>query len=179
MTPPLPYFRTPERIAALQAAARHWLGTPFRVGSAAPGPRGGVDCARLAEVLEAESGATPQRFTFPFSAPHRTALDQEHPYVAWLENRVDDPQSAALALIFRRVPEGVPVCGGDLLLFSAGRHFHVCVALDDRRFANCLQGVGVFFSDLTDPTYAGRLVAVYRPHEVPADEGFSGKEASP
>jgi hypothetical protein len=40
MTPT--YYDTPEKIAALLAAAAAWLGTPFRENSAVPGPRGGV-----------------------------------------------------------------------------------------------------------------------------------------
>lgn len=166
-TEPLPYFRFDLRVSALQAQAARWLGTPFRVGSAAPGPGGGVDCVRLAEALLAESGATP-RFRFPHSTVHRTSLDQESPFAAWLEGRVDDPQSAVLAGIFRRV--AAPARAGDLLLISAGRYFHLVVAVSDTEFANCLQGVGVFLSRLDDPTYADRIEAIYRPFEAAPGE---------
>jgi hypothetical protein len=53
----LPFFRTPERIASLESAARSWLGTPFAAGGgAAKGPRGGATCHELCLQTIADAG---------------------------------------------------------------------------------------------------------------------------
>lgn len=53
-----PFYSTPERIAALDAQVRLWMGTPFRAGSAVAGPLGGVDCVGLQAAIHTATGAT-------------------------------------------------------------------------------------------------------------------------
>ena len=52
-----PFYHSPERQAALLAAARAWIGTPFSENCAVRGPQGGVDCVHFLAAVHAEAGA--------------------------------------------------------------------------------------------------------------------------
>lgn len=51
----LPYYRTPERQAALIAEARSWKGTPFYENASVKGA--GVDCTRYVAAVHTACGA--------------------------------------------------------------------------------------------------------------------------
>jgi|GEM_PF-1075179 hypothetical protein len=51
-----PFFRTPERLAALEAAAQAWVGTPFAHNGCVRGPLGGACCHGLAWGVLADAG---------------------------------------------------------------------------------------------------------------------------
>jgi cell wall-associated NlpC family hydrolase len=70
-----PYFETPERIAALDAEARTWIGTPFFAHSCAKGRDGGVDCVHLVQDILTTCGAMERQVlpSFPMDwADHRS-----------------------------------------------------------------------------------------------------------
>ena len=146
-----PVFQSAERQAALLAEARSWLGTPFV-------PRGnlkgaGVDCVHLPAEIYRALGVLPG-YAFPDYQLDSGSHAAESLVTGWLDGRPDflplAPVEACLA--------------GDLLAFRIGKVVHhVGLLLQGSRFIHCLRHRGVLESDLRDPTYAKRLVRVYRP----------------
>jgi cell wall-associated NlpC family hydrolase len=149
MTPS--FYDTLEKQARLTETARRWLGTPFHPHACIPNV--GVDCVNLMAAIFTESGAL-DGWEFPAytmdGGDHRDASQ----VLDWLD---DHPR-------FQRLPTGEAVQPGDLLSFRLGRvPHHVGLLLAGNRFIHALRNYGVIESQLDDPTFGKRLVAVYRP----------------
>ncbi|HZV37012.1 MAG TPA: hypothetical protein VFB72_20720, partial [Verrucomicrobiae bacterium] len=72
-----PWFNTPERIAALQATAKAWDGTPFMPNACLRGH--GVSCQKLAAGIYVDAGFFPAGTTVPdgpmdWSRAHKQSL---------------------------------------------------------------------------------------------------------
>lgn len=162
----VPYFSTPERVAVLQVHVTGWLETPFRANSAAPGPRGGVDCVRLGEALLRGAGAIPG-VQFPrYRIDSGSHLDQS-PLLDFLRGE-------QLADCLEEIALGSPSLPGDLFVIRAGRTpYHLGIGTStEGDFCHVLVGREVTLATLKDATYGDRLRAVFRPvepqEEVPA-----------
>jgi cell wall-associated NlpC family hydrolase len=146
VTPP---FATPERQQALLRIARSWIGTPFHPHGRIRGV--GVDCVHLLAEIYREAGHLPD-YTFPDYAMGSGEHLKASQVQAWLDT---SPRFAHV--------EGNPQAG-DVACFRLGRvAHHVGLVTDRETFIHALRTAGVIESMLEDPTYAKRLVALYRP----------------
>lgn len=145
------WFRTPERVQALQAAAARWVGTPWVWGSAVC--QSGVDCVRLCAALYAETGALPEPMGWmPDWRSHSSRrIDAA---VMWLESGRDGAGS-----YFCRVPER-GLLAGDLLMFS-GAHLHFAVVLPGGEFIHAINPHGAILGHLGDVAFMSRLVGAW------------------
>lgn len=145
------WFNSPERIAALRAAAEIWVGTPFAPNAEEPGR--GVSCQKLVGALYRASG-----FPMPPVPDGPMSHDRFHLsslITAWV---------AGHAAFFEEVADRPPVFG-DLLGFRIKNEVH---------HSGIAFGDGLFFSvthhpaglrSLADPGWSGRLLKVWRPRE--------------
>ena len=148
-----PWFNTPERVSALQQEIVRWLGTPFVPNSAERGPRGGVSCQKLvAEIY------------FAIGFCHRLPIP-DVPMAHARANRDSLVEKfMALRPEFERMPAFAKVLPGDLLGFRIGKTIHhLGVAIEKSQFVHAVEGLGVVTSQLSDPTWFGRLAAIWRP----------------
>ena len=145
------FFDSPWKQARLVQVARRWLGTPFIPHACIPGA--GVDCVQLVGAIYWETGAIDDpRF------PDYTMDGGEHrissQVLEWLE----------ASTRFERLTPGAAVQTGDLACFRMGRvPHHVGLVLQPPLFIHAMRNYGVIESRLDDPTFAKRLMAVYRP----------------
>jgi len=147
------WFDLPGRTEALHQAARQWLGTPWAANSAAPGPGGGVSCHRLPHAVLIEIGALPEGFKVPVGNPNATRHSTESFIAPWLENRPE----------FQAVSVSGAVRTGDLLGFRIYRCLdHLGLAFDPIHFVHVLRHQRTTVGCLTDPTWASRLLGVWR-----------------
>lgn len=160
----IPYYSTPERIARLNDQVRLWLGTPFRAGSAVPGPNGGVDCVGLTAAVHVGAGACPpqalQRVPLDWHLHHETSAVMDffrQPQVARRLQRVESYEG------YRH---------GDVMAVRVGLcEHHVGTWLDDALGAHLLHvivGGTVQRWSIGAPGLAGRISAVWR---IMEDEG--------
>jgi cell wall-associated NlpC family hydrolase len=152
------WFNTPERIAALEAAAKSWVGTPFVANSRVKGPRGGVSCQMLAEQLCIESGLTvPLAPAAPmrWSETHRDSL---------IEQFLDEQTNIFQSLSTDSCPL-TSIAPGDIVGFRIGGCcHHMGVALERGRFIHAMRGIGTQIYNLNDPTYGKRISKIWRAH---------------
>lgn len=159
----VPYFADPTHAAALAVHAAGWERTPFRARSAVPGPRGGVDCVRLAEALLRGAGAVPAVDWPDYRIDSGSHLERS-PLLEFLRGRAG-PSSAALAKVLRPVRPDRALLAGDVLVLRYGRvPYHLGVALGgpDGHFVHVVTGREVEIADRRDATFARRLQAVFR-----------------
>jgi len=145
------FFNTSWDQARLIQVARRWLGTPFVPHACIPGA--GVDCVQLVAAIYWETGAVDGR-----QLPDYTMDGGEHrissQVLEWLETSTR----------FVRLAPGDPVQVGDIACFRMGRvPHHVGLILQPPIFIHAMRNYGVIESRLDDPTFAKRLMAVYRP----------------
>lgn len=150
--PPHAWFRTPERVAALEATAAAWLGTPYCQSGAIRGS--GASCHRLAGAVLADAG-------FPIPAvPERGVTlkrDYQTTMIEWLATC---GAFVPLALPFDR-PEV-----GDVLVADLGiGHIGLCLGGDGPQVMQVLRGQPVHVTTFADPRIRGRLRAAFRPIE--------------
>jgi len=158
------WFASPHRTEALRTAARQWLGTPWAANSAAPGSNGGVSCHRLPHALLIGTGALPPEFAVPTGDPNATRHATDSRIARWLENCPE----------FQAVPLPGAIGAGDLLGFRIHRCLdHLALALNPECFVHVLRHQRTTLGCLTDPTWASRLVGVWRLRGEAA-EGPSG-----
>lgn len=147
------------RLAALQEAAKQWIGTPFAAHSCVKGA--GVDCVNLAAALYIETRLL-ERFD-----PPAYSLDggQHNPLsqvTAWLENH-----SRFISVWHRHGPTDYSPMAGDALCFlNARSEHHVGVMLSGGYFVHAVNRRKVTFAKLADPIYKQSLSAVFRPVEA-------------
>ena len=155
-------MRTPTESAALEAAARSWLGTPFVPNSAVMGS--GVCCHRLVAEVLFEAGWLP-RFDVPAGAPmHGRAADNSE-MERWFDTSPlftdADPgrlcatdAAGALALL----QPGDVVCSRPARL-----PWHLALALERGRFLHVQYGGSVQIAPNLPPVWAARLARLWRP----------------
>ena len=154
-----PFYNTPARIAALQAAAASWLGTPFMGNANVKGA--GVSCQTLAANLYIESGFLPADFAI-VKAP----MDWSHAHTDSLIVKA----MAALPQLFAPIGPFVPANKfpfqpGDFLGFKIGGCVHHCAVLlkRDGQIIHSLRGHGTVYSTILDASYLTRLTHAWRP----------------
>lgn len=158
------WFNTPDRIAALEASAKSWVGTPFVANSRIKGLRGGVSCQMLAEQLYIEAG-----FPVPFAVPSAPMRWSETHRDSLIERFLDSQTQLFQALELSppssviRLPSSV--APGDIVGFRIGGCVHhIGVALEGGRFIHAMRGIGTQIYNLNDPTYAQRISKIWRPN---------------
>jgi cell wall-associated NlpC family hydrolase len=145
------FYDTPWKQARLVEVARRWLGTPFIPHACIP--KAGVDCAQLVAAIYWETNAIDAPWFPDYTmdgGDHRNSSQ----VLEWFEaNRR-----------FERLEPDTAVKSGDAVCFSMGRvPHHVGLILVPPLFIHAMRNYGVIESRLDDPTFAKRLVAVYRP----------------
>lgn len=138
-------MRTAAELAALDAAARSWAGTPFCENSAVKGA--GVCCHAAVLEVYFEAEWLP-RFHYPF-APIRSVT------LATITTQL------AISACFATAPEGI--APGDMLILNLGRTCHFMLALPDDRFFHAMEGVGAGIAPNLPPRWQRRLAGVWRP----------------
>lgn len=151
MTLPDQLVRTDADRQRLRAIILSWVGTPFHPHAGIKGV--GVDCVHLGAEIFREAGHV-DGYAFPtysLGAGHHRDASQ---LTDWLD----------ACPRFQRVPRESPLEVADVLCFRIGRcAHHLGVSVGGTRFVHALQRRKVLVSQLDDPTYGRRLVAVYRP----------------
>ena len=176
------WYDTPQKIAALEASARAWLGTPFRANSAVRGAGGGVSCHNLAAELYFETGYLP-RFAVPSGNVRNLALGlgpalmdrfprgvrERFQLIAGSEEREagsenSGPPISGSSLLAPRSFLLSSAAPGDLLVLREGRIVkHLGVMLSGGLFVHVLARSGVQLSALSDSTYCSNLEEIRRP----------------
>lgn len=150
--PPHAWFRTPERVAALEAAAAAWLGTPYCQSGAIRGS--GASCHRLAGRVLADAG-----FPLP-PVPERGAT---------LKRDYQSAMTEWLATCGAFVPLALPLDAlavGDVLVADLGvGHIGLCLGGVGPQVLQVLRGQPVHITTFADPRLQGRLRAAFRPIE--------------
>jgi hypothetical protein len=144
---------------ALEHTVVRWLGTPFVPNSAEPGPRGGVSCQKLVAEIYFEVGFI-GRLPIPDAAMSHARANRDSLVEEFMSTRPE----------FERLKHTM-VCqveAGDLLGFRIGQTLHhmgvaIRPASGPAQFVHAIEGLGVVKSLLSDPTWFGRLAAIWRP----------------
>jgi cell wall-associated NlpC family hydrolase len=167
----LPFFRTPERITALDAAARSWLGTPFAAGGgAAKGPRGGATCHELCLQTIADAGypVPPyrhhnQRPTFASHTAREWMLEAFRAFPGYMaEVWTRGPLAAP-------PPPMPPLMPGDILILQLNLAANHCALhLEKRRILHTLRATGAIITAIPGAV-PRNLRAVFRPVEEKAE----------
>ena len=171
IAPSTSWFNTPEKIAALRAAAERWCGTPFFANSEACGRDGGVDCIHLLHGIYAGLGVIPPQEIPPHAMDWGDHADRSLLLEA-LETWPD--LVARFGCVYRRSAAAAGVdpfftaAPGDLLVFNGGRvPHHGGLMLDRDEFVHALRPEGVHRLHLRAAVRGwkilGSLVAIYRP----------------
>lgn len=157
---PVPYYASPEARGRLAAESQRWLGTPFRAGSAVPGPLGGVDCVRLCAAIHAACGACD-----PLDIPAAPMQWHMHHEQSLLLDWFRGPDVRGRV---KRIEEGEPWLSGDLVAVQTGlAAHHLGTWLDDAQGRHLLHvpvGSSVQRWSLDDRLLKGRIAAVWRIH---------------
>lgn len=140
----------------LLAIAHSWLGTPFVPHACIR--RAGVDCVHLCAAIYIELGVIER-----FDPPRYTLDGGKHApaslVMAWLAAHPEFEKLDNSKLDTLRA--------GDLLSFAFARNqtWHVGIFLGgvNRSFLHAIHGSGVVESSLTEPFWAHKLTAVFRP----------------
>lgn len=167
------YFESPARVAALQAEAETWLGTPFRPHSKAKGRSGGVDCIHLCERIFVAIGLFAAGFTFPrlpmdYSMHQDNSIILEYLRGQGRAGQAIDPQSKLLASVFEEVGPDAEHMPGDLSSILIGKcSHHLCLGFDNRRLIHVFAKADVDFGEYQDATFKKRLETIFRARAVP------------
>lgn len=151
-----PWFATSERLAALEAEAQSWAGTPWWPNGRSKGPKGGVSCQMLAyEILLALGAIT------PFELPRASMRIGDQLKLTRLGSILAERPE------FHELDEGAETLPGDLISFRVtSGEWHLGLRLPDTeqtlRFIQSLPPFGVSFSNLADGTYNARLLRGWR-----------------
>lgn len=141
-----PYFCSPLRVAALDAAASAWLGTPYVVSGAVRDH--GASCHRLAGAILTDAG-------FPVTPPEKGAIRLRE-FTAAMREWLDNSDS------FKRV-EG-ELQPGDVLLCEYGIG-HIGLVVSNGLAVQVLRNAPTHLVSLADPNVRERILAAYRPTE--------------
>lgn len=144
------YFSTPERIAALSAEARSWLGTPFAAHAMVKG--GGADCVSLVAGIFLGIGALKSAELGNY------ALDDGARLTAWFDARPE----------FSRLGPGETKQAGDVLEMNYGAFRHAALMLSEAEFIHVLPQRRVIVSNRAESFYFKHILTFYRLMEVSA-----------
>lgn len=152
------FFDPPERQAALDQAARAWLGTPY---FACQGSRGhGVGCVELQHELWVEVGACPR-----LELPRYTADYGHHATQGQLLRFLLDHPALRDRLVF--VPPAGRLLPGDLLGCRSGRvDHHLAQVIQWGKVVHAVENHGVIIHDQADEKFAARVLYALRLLEV-------------
>lgn len=143
-----PFFRTPDRVSALQSVAKSWCGTPFYPHGTRKGE--GVSCQTLGAEIYRELGLSvpslPRLSLRTFRANRKSAI------AVFID----------IGCPFLKPAETIEP--GDLLLFEMPACEHMGVALTVSSFVHANLG-GVSISRM-DPAFSDALTRIWRPHEA-------------
>ncbi len=149
-----PFFSTPERIAAVDAAAAAWVGTPFAPNSSARGPHGGVCCHFLAAAVLCDAGF-PIDFSVP-TGPMRWGAVQSSSII---EPHMDGLVDRFFPVSWQEEPQP-----GDVLGFRINSCIHhLGVALTGRRMVHVLRNARTVILPIESPAFKTRLARIWRP----------------
>jgi cell wall-associated NlpC family hydrolase len=162
-----PWFHNhPERVAALEAAARSWLGTPFRAHTAIPGPHGGVDCVHYIQEVCVATGLI-QRQPLPDYTLDHARHSPHSLLLRWLM----DATAPGLLLIL--VPPPGRLIPGDLLAIRTGMlDHHLAIMLSDGQCAHAIEGSGPVLHPCGHPSFMARVLYVARIIESTTQEAL-------
>ncbi len=144
-----PWFNTPARIAALEAAAAAWIGTPYVQSGAVRGS--GASCHKLGAAVLIDAG-------YPLPPAPERGLTKLHRYTAamraWLE---EHPKHFAAVPLEALAP-------GDVLLCEIGiGHIGLYVGDPGARALQVLRNAATHYVSLNDPQARRFVLAAYRP----------------
>jgi len=143
------FFDDPQKQAKLRDELQSWMGTPFRHNAHVKGA--GVDCVRLVGEVMVSCGVEPS-YDFGYYSLDFSMHNERSILVDYIEKTgkfvMVEPCKAQL---------------GDIAVFKIGKcPHHAAIMLDDRMFVHALMHNKVTHGDITDSTWAKRLVAFYR-----------------
>ena len=149
---------SPTQIAALEAAAQSWVGTPFCEG--APVKGAGVSCHHLVAEVLFESGLLP-RVPVP-NGPSNWRGQDRSLIAEWIE------ASGICVCIAQAAPGSlapVSLLGaqpGDILGFRVGPLHHAAILLSGGRIVHSISGREVGIAPQIPAIWANRLSAIWR-----------------
>lgn len=176
LPPYRPYFHNaPERTTALEAAARSWLGTPFRPNTAISGPDGGVDCVNYIHEVCVAVGVI-QRQSLPNYTLDHARHSPHSLLLRWLLNATDDSGGKHLIL----VPPLGRLIPGDLLAIRTGMlDHHLAIVLRDGQCAHAIEGTGPVLHTCEHPSFMERVLYVARIMESTTTDAPPSQPAAP
>jgi len=144
-----PFF-SPSNLAALEASAASWVGTPWRANSKVRGV--GASCHfAVAGVLQ-DAGYNTS--VVPGGSPGWSRHQKESLMEMWLDGL---PEKFAPVEVGQEQP-------GDILGFRVGQCIHhIGIRLDGGRFFQCLGPNGATILPVVEALYRERLARVWRP----------------
>jgi hypothetical protein len=120
----------------------------------------GASCQKFAAALLRDGGF------WAVEVPSAPMAHARFSRVSLVEPWLDSRPEFARILLARRPSAADPLLPGDVLGFRLGRVIHhLGVYLGKGRFIHCLEHLGTTVCPLSDPTWWGRLGAVWRPIE--------------
>jgi cell wall-associated NlpC family hydrolase len=155
-----PFFNSPERLAALRAAADSWDGTPWAAGSGVKGARGGVCCHRLVTGILVDAGFPITQEEVPGGTLNRATHFPGSVMADWLRAHPDR---------FEEFPANpTTLQAGDLLTIRLGLgSHHIAIMADHLYVAHSWQGVGAHIGRIVEPKLLSRITHIFRPIEIP------------
>lgn len=150
-----PFFCSTERIDALEAESRRWIGTPWCPNSDAIGTSGGVSCHNLPRAIYIAIGALPRAFPKVIGTPVGTKHSRQSVMEPWLDQQPE----------FTRVPNHAEIQPGDLVglrIFACCDH--LAIALRDTRIVHVLMRKHTAIDQIG--SWTNRIMAVWRPMEI-------------
>lgn len=148
------WFNTPDRVAALVAAANNWRGTPWSANAEACGSDGGVSCHNLVRSLYIEAGFLSLEYPHIAGSPAQTRHSTESVITPWIDARPE----------FHRVSADESLLAGDLLglrIYHAVGHLGI--VLPNEQFVHVLMHKRTTIDELSDATWFTRIDAIWRP----------------
>jgi cell wall-associated NlpC family hydrolase len=162
-TDSLLWYAKAERVAALQASARSWIGTKFHAHAQIK--QGGVDCLHLVHAVYEDSGLFACHPVAPFPAysiqegihggksadPFRDWVDASGRFQEWNVEQLAPGELEP----------------GDLIVMKLGRIPHHCgVVIEPGRFLSVISGFRAMVFALHDSTWWSRVTGVWSPIET-------------
>lgn len=143
--------------------ALSWEGTPFRVGSRAKGPGGGVDCAGLAMAVFAAANLTIVE-PFPFVDPQHASHNQHSFILEWLARHPELGRDVSSEVVFDEPFRPLGILAGDLVCYRYGLCVHHCgVAISPVCTIQAVYPGGVARFDMCSQYFRQQYHATYRP----------------
>lgn len=152
-----PFFNTPERIAALVAAADALEGTPFAPGGCIAGPRGGMCCHRSVIWVLEHAGFPVHQWQIADGPMTRGTHHVGSAMAAWLDTQSD-------RFMPLQMESWESLQAGDVLIIrnGVGSH-HAALLLAQGRVLQSFQQIGVHIVTGVYEQRRRLITHVYRP----------------